>query len=63
MFLEMFFHSCNLFVSDMSSYGSTTPPDEGFDRYEPPFYCQQTHQGILQNNTSKNFVFIHLKLR
>ncbi|CAH4033096.1 uncharacterized protein LOC123715288 isoform X2 [Pieris brassicae] len=29
----------------MSSYGSTTPPDEGFDRYEPPFYCQQTHQG------------------
>ncbi|XP_045509240.1 heart- and neural crest derivatives-expressed protein 2 isoform X1 [Colias croceus] len=29
----------------MSSYGSTTPPDDGFDRYETPYYCQQTHQG------------------
>ncbi|XP_023942306.2 heart- and neural crest derivatives-expressed protein 2 isoform X1 [Bicyclus anynana] len=29
----------------MSSYGSTSPSDEGFDRYEPPFYCQPTHQG------------------
>ncbi|XP_011557048.3 uncharacterized protein LOC105387934 isoform X2 [Plutella xylostella] len=24
----------------MSSYGSMSPSDEGFDRYEPPFYCQ-----------------------
>ncbi|OWR46767.1 heart- and neural crest derivatives-expressed protein 2-like isoform X1 [Danaus plexippus] len=29
----------------MSSYGSTSPSDEGFDRYEPPFYCQTSHQG------------------
>ncbi|XP_038220474.1 heart- and neural crest derivatives-expressed protein 2 isoform X1 [Zerene cesonia] len=29
----------------MSSYGSTTPPDDGFDRYETPYYCPQTHQG------------------
>ncbi|KPJ19543.1 Heart- and neural crest derivatives-expressed protein 2 [Papilio machaon] len=29
----------------MSSYGSMSPSDEGFDRYEPPFYCQPTHQG------------------
>ncbi|CAH2208934.1 jg2729, partial [Pararge aegeria aegeria] len=29
----------------MSSYGSTSPSDEGFDRYEPPFYCQPSHQG------------------
>ncbi|XP_073966492.1 heart- and neural crest derivatives-expressed protein 1-like isoform X2 [Choristoneura fumiferana] len=29
----------------MSSYGSISPSDEGFDRYEPPFYCQPSHQG------------------
>ncbi|XP_034838996.1 heart- and neural crest derivatives-expressed protein 2-like isoform X2 [Maniola hyperantus] len=29
----------------MSSYGSTSPSDEGFDRYEPPFYCPPSHQG------------------
>ncbi|XP_072946962.1 uncharacterized protein [Epargyreus clarus] len=29
----------------MSSYGSTSPSDEGFDRYEPPFFCQPSHQG------------------
>ncbi|KAJ0184182.1 hypothetical protein K1T71_000605 [Dendrolimus kikuchii] len=29
----------------MSSYGSMSPSDEGFDRYEPPFYCQPSHQG------------------
>ncbi|XP_052748407.1 heart- and neural crest derivatives-expressed protein 2 isoform X2 [Galleria mellonella] len=29
----------------MSSYGSMSPSDEGFDRYEPPFYCQPNHQG------------------
>ncbi|XP_012544165.1 heart- and neural crest derivatives-expressed protein 2 isoform X3 [Bombyx mori] len=29
----------------MSSYGSMSPSDEGFDRYDPPFYCQPPHQG------------------
>ncbi|XP_026747936.1 uncharacterized protein LOC113508938 isoform X2 [Trichoplusia ni] len=29
----------------MSSYGSMSPSDEGFDRYEPPYYCQPSHQG------------------
>ncbi|XP_050676544.1 uncharacterized protein LOC126973353 [Leptidea sinapis] len=29
----------------MSSYGSTSPTDDGFDRYEPPFYCHQQHAG------------------
>lgn len=29
----------------MSSYGSISPSDEGFDRYEPPFYCPPSHQG------------------
>ncbi|XP_064076174.1 heart- and neural crest derivatives-expressed protein 2 isoform X2 [Vanessa tameamea] len=29
----------------MSSYGSTSPSDEGFERYEPPFYCPPSHQG------------------
>ncbi|XP_059050344.1 neurogenin-1 isoform X2 [Achroia grisella] len=29
----------------MSSYGSMSPSDEGFDRYEPPFYCQPNQQG------------------
>ncbi|CAG5026101.1 unnamed protein product [Parnassius apollo] len=29
----------------MSSYGSMSPSDEGFDRYEPPFYCQPPHHG------------------
>ncbi|KAL0808860.1 hypothetical protein ABMA28_012530 [Loxostege sticticalis] len=29
----------------MSSYGSMSPSDEGFDRYEPAFYCQPSHLG------------------
>ncbi|XP_047040111.1 uncharacterized protein LOC124644660 isoform X2 [Helicoverpa zea] len=29
----------------MSSYGSMSPSDEGFDRYEAPYYCQPSHQG------------------
>lgn len=29
----------------MSSYGSMSPSDEGFDRYEPPYYCPPNHQG------------------
>ncbi|XP_060808303.1 heart- and neural crest derivatives-expressed protein 2 isoform X1 [Amyelois transitella] len=29
----------------MSSYGSMSPSDEGFDRYEPPFFCPPSHQG------------------
>ncbi|XP_049884350.1 neurogenic differentiation factor 2 isoform X2 [Pectinophora gossypiella] len=29
----------------MSSYGSMSPSDEGFDRYEPPFYCPPAHHG------------------
>ncbi|XP_030036173.2 heart- and neural crest derivatives-expressed protein 2 isoform X2 [Manduca sexta] len=29
----------------MSSYGSMSPSDECFERYEPPFYCQPSHQG------------------
>ncbi|CAH2065048.1 unnamed protein product, partial [Iphiclides podalirius] len=30
----------------MSSYGSMSPSDESFDRYEPPFYCQPPHQAL-----------------